>query len=89
MTYASMDPDAWRTAGIGEGLLRLSVGIEDAADLAADLKGWIERLRLWGASQLPCKLRSGMATAKKDGEMATTTPRPHFGCSIAGVTPSR
>ena len=30
-------------AGIGEGLLRLSVGIEDAADLAADLSAGLER----------------------------------------------
>ena len=37
MTHASMDPDARRTAGIGEGLLRLSVGIEEADDLIADL----------------------------------------------------
>lgn len=38
MTHASMDADARETAGIGSGLLRLSVGIEDAADLVADLR---------------------------------------------------
>lgn len=37
MTHASMDKEARATAGITEGLLRLSVGIEDAADLVADL----------------------------------------------------
>ena len=38
MTHASMDPDALARAGIGEGLLRLSVGIECADDLVADLR---------------------------------------------------
>jgi cystathionine gamma-synthase len=37
MTHASMHPDARRRAGIGDALLRLSVGIEDADDLCADL----------------------------------------------------
>jgi cystathionine gamma-synthase len=34
MTHASMDPQARQTAGISDGLLRLSVGIEDADDLS-------------------------------------------------------
>ncbi len=37
MTHASMDADALRRAGIGEGLLRLSVGLEAEEDLIADL----------------------------------------------------
>jgi cystathionine gamma-synthase len=37
MTHASMDPEARKVAGIGDGLVRLSVGIEDARELAADL----------------------------------------------------
>jgi cystathionine gamma-synthase len=37
MTHASMDPAARATAGIGEGMLRLSVGIEDSRDLVSDL----------------------------------------------------
>jgi cystathionine gamma-synthase len=37
MTHASMDPEARRVAGITDGLLRLSVGIESAVDLVADL----------------------------------------------------
>ena len=37
MTHASMTPEARRRAGIGDGLIRLSVGIEDAEDLIADL----------------------------------------------------
>jgi cystathionine gamma-synthase len=37
MTHASMDEAARANAGIGESLLRLSVGIEDGDDLVADL----------------------------------------------------
>ncbi|CAN5881344.1 O-succinylhomoserine (thiol)-lyase [soil metagenome] len=37
MTHASMDAAARATAGISDGMLRLSVGIEDAGDLVADL----------------------------------------------------
>jgi cystathionine gamma-synthase len=37
MTHASMDPEARRVAGITDGLLRLSVGIESSRDLVADL----------------------------------------------------
>jgi cystathionine gamma-synthase len=43
MTHAGMDESARLRAGIGAGLLRLSVGIEDAADLAADLNAGLER----------------------------------------------
>ena len=38
MTHAAMDPDARRIAGISDGLLRLSIGIEDADDLCAALQ---------------------------------------------------
>jgi cystathionine gamma-synthase len=37
MTHASMDAEARQTAGITDGLLRLSVGIESARDLVEDL----------------------------------------------------
>jgi cystathionine gamma-synthase len=39
MTHAAMDPDARRRAGIGDSLLRLSIGIESAEDLESDLLG--------------------------------------------------
>lgn len=42
MTHASMDAAARAAAGIGEGMLRLSVGIEDARDLVADLGGALD-----------------------------------------------
>ena len=44
MTHAAMDPDARRAAGLGDGLLRLSVGIEDVADLRRDLAAGLERI---------------------------------------------
>jgi len=43
MTHAGMDPVARAEAGITPGLLRLSVGIEAAADLLADLDAALER----------------------------------------------
>lgn len=44
MTHAAMSEEARATAGIGPGLLRLSVGIEDLGDLAADLGAGLERV---------------------------------------------
>lgn len=38
MTHAAMPPEARHTAGITDGLVRLSVGCEDAEDLITDLK---------------------------------------------------
>ena len=38
MTHASVPPDRRRALGIADGFIRLSVGIEDAADLRADLE---------------------------------------------------
>ena len=39
MTHASLPPETRRALGIGDGLIRLSVGIEDPDDLIADLAG--------------------------------------------------
>jgi len=38
MTHASMPPSERQRAGVGDGLIRLSIGVEDAADLVADLE---------------------------------------------------
>jgi cystathionine beta-lyase/cystathionine gamma-synthase len=38
MTHASLPADARRALGIGDGLIRLSVGLEDVGDLRADLE---------------------------------------------------
>ncbi|MDP8984489.1 MAG: cystathionine gamma-synthase [Pseudomonadota bacterium] len=54
MTHAGMDEAARLRAGIHPGLLRVSVGIEDAADLVADLRAALERVEgvLSGATRL-------------------------------------
>jgi cystathionine gamma-synthase len=46
MTHASMAPDARQRAGISDALLRVSVGIEDGADLCADLEAALVRAQL-------------------------------------------
>ncbi len=43
MTHAAMTPEARVAAGIGDGLLRVSAGIEAAEDLLADLHAGLER----------------------------------------------
>jgi len=43
MTHAGMEESARLRAGIGPGLLRVSVGIEDATDLVADLREGLSR----------------------------------------------
>src|SRR5690606_33621521 len=45
MTHAAMTPEARAAAGIPDGLLRLSVGIEALDDLQADLAAGLERAR--------------------------------------------
>jgi cystathionine gamma-lyase len=42
MTHASVPPDVRAALGIDDGLVRLSVGIEDADDLIADLRSALE-----------------------------------------------
>ncbi|MGY6519861.1 MAG: cystathionine gamma-synthase [Lysobacteraceae bacterium] len=44
MTHAAMAPEARERAGIGDGLLRLSVGIEDVRDLIVDLQAGLARV---------------------------------------------
>lgn len=45
MTHAGMTPEARATAGIGDGLLRLSIGVEAAEDLVAVITDALERAR--------------------------------------------
>ena len=46
MTHASMSAEARGAAGIGDGLLRLSIGIEHVDDLLADLERAFGRIRV-------------------------------------------
>ena len=45
MTHAAMSAEARAAAGIGDGLLRLSVGIEHVDDLASDITAGLQRAR--------------------------------------------
>jgi cystathionine gamma-synthase len=59
MTHAAMDPAARARAGLADGLLRLSVGIEALEDLRADLARALERVaRL---SESPGRVRAAAA----------------------------
>lgn len=42
-THRQMDPEARRAAGIGDGLIRVSVGLEDPEDIVADFAQALER----------------------------------------------
>jgi cystathionine gamma-lyase len=46
MTHASVEPEVRRRNGIADGLVRLSVGIEDGVDLIADLEQALGRVRV-------------------------------------------
>ena len=52
MTHASMTAEARAVAGISDRLLRLSVGIEELADLKVDLLAGLDRAEQVGAGQL-------------------------------------
>lgn len=45
MTHAAMTPEARAVAGITDGLVRLSVGLEHAPDLLADLERGLQAAR--------------------------------------------
>jgi cystathionine beta-lyase/cystathionine gamma-synthase len=42
-THRQMDPSARRAAGIGDGLIRVSVGLEDVEDLTLDFGRALEK----------------------------------------------
>lgn len=45
MTHSTYTPDDLAKAGIGESMLRLSAGLEDAEDIIADLKAGLDRIK--------------------------------------------
>ncbi|GAB2614943.1 O-succinylhomoserine (thiol)-lyase [Novilysobacter erysipheiresistens] len=51
MTHAAMSAEARAAAGVGDGLLRLSVGIEHVDDLVADIATALERAQATRASR--------------------------------------
>jgi cystathionine gamma-synthase len=54
MSHAAMSDEARDAAGIGPGLLRLSVGIEDVRDLAADVGAALDRALAASKEQVRC-----------------------------------
>jgi cystathionine gamma-lyase len=52
MTHASLPPEARRALGIGDGLIRLSVGLEDVEDLREDLTKGFRAAAAGGSSNL-------------------------------------
>ena len=59
MTHLAMSPEAREAAGIGPGLLRLSIGIEDAGDLVADIEQALDRALLTTADGTPVLAGAG------------------------------
>lgn len=58
MTHASMDAGARARAGIGDGLLRLSVGIEDPDDLVEDIRRALLRVgERIESGEVPCPVQ--------------------------------
>ena len=49
-THHRMDAAALEAAGIGEGLIRLSIGLEDADDLIGDLARALGRVKRMAAA---------------------------------------
>jgi cystathionine gamma-synthase len=58
MTHAAMDPAARARAGLTDGLLRLSVGIEGLEDLRADLARGMQRVSALAAA-VPIRAAAG------------------------------
>jgi cystathionine beta-lyase/cystathionine gamma-synthase len=49
MTHASVDPAMRRQVGIADGLIRLSVGLEDVRDLIRDLEQALDKVKVSSA----------------------------------------
>ncbi|MEO8478078.1 MAG: cystathionine gamma-synthase [Gemmatimonadota bacterium] len=62
MTHAAMDAEARAFAGIRDTVLRLSVGIESAEDLVADIEAGLGRVDCLGATVLGATVTSPGAT---------------------------
>ena len=83
MTHASMDAAARARAGIGDGLLRLSVGIEALEDLVGDLDAGLDRVHaLLNARTRAGARRVGLISARRDREVLDPN---HFARARAAV----
>jgi methionine-gamma-lyase len=80
LTHRTMAPEARAAAGIGEGLLRLSVGLEDPADLWRDLANGLAAAaapsaRRAAAQRMRGTARKHQAAASSAATRSSTTPR--------------
>jgi cystathionine gamma-synthase len=72
MTHAAMAPEARRRAGIGDGLLRLSVGIEDVDDLLDDVRAGLDRaLAVQSGAGCVCRLISSIPALPMPGSLVS------------------
>ena len=53
MTHAAVTPEALATAGVSQGLIRLSIGLESAEDLVADVLSALDAARAASAADAP------------------------------------
>lgn len=65
MTHASVEPEVRKKVGIGDGLIRLSVGLEDPLDLIEDLEQALESIH----SSVPRHLRAAGETPDTENEV--------------------
>src|SRR5690606_41294823 len=68
-THQQLDAAALKAAGIGEDMIRLSVGIEDPDDIIADLA---QALRASQKAALP-RAEIGRASCRERGEMCASS----------------
>ena len=87
MTHASMSAEARRVAGIGDGLLRVSVGIEAAEDLVADLLDALDRAHRATVATSTASTDSTESTAERAADrVAANSPAGRH--STGGTGPS-
>lgn len=82
-THAGRTPEERADQGIGDGLIRLSVGIEDVADLLRDLERGLAAVRGTAAAGREARLATAADVATPDVAMADlalghTVPAPHL-----------
>lgn len=77
MTHASQTPAERAEAGISEGLVRLSAGLEDEEDLLADLQQALAMAQL----HVQMQARSGKALAAQPGTPSAAKCSTHSRCS--------
>jgi hypothetical protein len=71
MTHGDVPATQRREAGITDGLVRLSVGLEDPADVIADLRGALARASRPGRVQ---RTKKGSDTSKRSRVASVPSP---------------